>query len=111
MQAELTKLMSSDAFKEKFIPLTVLVSDGRRRKSACCQFNKDRVCTWFTLKMPKHSRHPLILMHELAHAYAYFQPWHGEQFCSIYLNLVELYMGEYAAAVLKQNFDSFKVRY
>ena len=110
-QEAINALMADSAFKDKFIPLDIRISDGRRRKSACCEFHKDKVDSWFVIRLPKRFRNALILMHELAHAYSYFKPWHGEQFCFIYLNLVELYMGVFAAELLRKNFDDFKVKY
>lgn len=81
----------------------------RRYKHA--QSNNDFVC------YPKGTRNQCTICHEIAHSLTIrssekpFYPYHGKQFCGVYLQLVRVFMGDDFYITLKESFDEWGVEY
>lgn len=65
------------------------------------------------IKIPFPFRHKLIVLHELAHVLTenMESDQHGAKFCAVYLELVNLFIGEEAYSDLKLSFDKHNVKY
>lgn len=85
------------------------VVDARRDSSASCHRWGYDVAT---IKLPKWSRWPLTILHELAHAVtAPRYAWHGPEFALNFLKLVSHYIGVEEAKELKTVFKQNGVNY
>lgn len=113
IQHIVNQLWASERFKKAFPRAAAYyggppkVEDGRRRRRACGNA--------YCIKMPKWSRTRGVIAHELAHTVCLRErlegPWHGWQFCEVYLKLVLFTMGREAHDVLKQEFKKNRVRF
>lgn len=91
------------------LPKEIKVLDGRRRRSACADFDRD----WgYVIRLPRWSRSEQVILHEIAH-----HVWgssrggdHGPRFAAIYLDLVRHMLGADEAAKLQTRFRLFGVR-
>lgn len=52
----------------------------------------------------------MLILHELAHSCQREGPWHGRQFCHIYLDLVKHYLGKDWHDSLKGSFKAHKIK-
>lgn len=94
--------------KENYDIKKIVVGDGRGRRRACAMFDR------MTIKLPKWARKDWVIAHEIAHL-----PFtgtdghsaHGEDFCALYLKLIEMIMGGEVRHSLENSFDENGVRY
>jgi len=91
MQQYINACLSTVLVRQKYTnSYTIIVTDGRGRRHACCSGSN----TFRKLKMPVWSRKEPILLHELAHALTDKKySVHGAEFCNNYLFLVHVFMG------------------
>lgn len=92
--------------------VTIMPGKGARR----CSMRVTPEEGHLKLCFPKHGRHPMVLAHELAHycsdtGWSHNIAWHGIEFCSDYLWLVETFVGKEEALLLKEAFDHYGVEY
>ncbi len=98
------KICKSAWYRRRFVRYPLIeVGDGRRRRKAGGG--------WGEINMPRWSRFKLVILHEMAHAVHTYQPWHGREFCKIYLAMVKKWIGKEAYAGLKLAFDEHGVKY
>lgn len=113
LQKYVTKICKSAWFRRRFpASMGITVTDGRRRIRAC----GFAVGGYGYIKMPKWARSKMITLHEISHAvqklaYEGPQPWHGREFCKIYLAFVKKWLGMEAYASLKASFKEHGVKY
>jgi putative metallohydrolase (TIGR04338 family) len=86
----------------RFCP-TIHVTDGRRQRRA--------TGGWGAIHMPKWSRSPLIICHEIAHAVGSYSDRHGPKFCEKFLWIVYHQMGDAAYQELRMAFISGGVEF
>ncbi len=108
-QAFVDKIVQSE-YWDRFdhAPRVLIVRDGRGRRHACMRrsYYGGEIC------MPKWSRSPLIVLHELAHALgSESEAFHGSEFAKRYSNLVGYYMSLDSKAELISAFDHHGVKY
>lgn len=87
----------------------VVVCDGRARTSAAA-------IGGHTITLPRWSRVPIIILHELAHIAIYRKQRygvasHGREFAAMYLRLVRRFLGVETHDQLKAAFTANKVRF
>lgn len=63
------------------------------------------------LNLPRWSRTPVVMLHEIAHNVAPHDARHGWQFCIVHLQLVRHFVGIEAERVLKECYRVHRVRY
>jgi putative metallohydrolase (TIGR04338 family) len=101
------KLVISQWFQRRWPAVyDITVLDGRGRRSPAGNPYERYI------KMPVWSRFPLLILHEVAHVIAPLGgAWHGWEFASTYLELVNHVLGVEAAGEMKSLFRSTGVRY
>jgi putative metallohydrolase (TIGR04338 family) len=82
----------------------IKVRDGRSNRSVRGKANHGNI--W----LPQQTRYEMYVLHELTHAIKISDPCHGEEFCGIFLYLVEKVMGSTQATQLKRGFDLYGVK-
>lgn len=88
--------------QRKNLYTSIIVTDGRSRRSAAGGLGR--------IRMPRWSRTKLVILHEIGHAIQTEEPAHGRQFAGIYLDLVRRFLGKEAARQLKQGYVKSHVR-
>jgi len=89
-------------FQSRFRFQTIQVNDGR----ACSRASGG----YGTIKMPKWSRCPLVILHEIAHAVgSWASDKHGPNYCGHYLYLVYHALGEKSYQELRASFLRYGV--
>lgn len=63
------------------------------------------------LNLPRWSRTPMVMLHEIAHNVAPYACHHDWRYCAIYLRLVRHFMGREVHDVLRAQFREHGVRY
>ncbi|HTJ62129.1 MAG TPA: hypothetical protein VL333_13140 [Candidatus Saccharimonadales bacterium] len=63
------------------------------------------------LNLPRWSRTPVVMLHEIAHNVAPSDAWHDWRFCQVHLALVRHFLGREAHDVLRAMYRECKVRY
>jgi len=103
------------AYWKAMFPKTtiVMVDEGRKGRRMACWKSWEK-----TIHLPSWARTELIILHELAHAahdgspdWDWTQAAHGWQFCAVYLQLVQRYLGRSAHDILAASFKLGGVRY
>lgn len=104
-----SKLIDKYGFVSKPSENFIVIRGDKRYKYA--QSNNDFVC------YPKGTRNQCTICHEVAHSLTIrnsdkpFYPYHGKQFCGVYLELVRVFMGDDFYQALREQFDEFGVEY
>lgn len=89
--------------------IIIEVVDRRSDAHASCH---TRGYVTATLKFPKWSRWPVVILHELAHAVTPSgRAWHGSEFAVNFIKLVSHYIGVEEAKALKAAFRQNRVDY
>ncbi len=90
-------LTTTEWFKSRWPHQSIRVKDGRRCRRA--------TGGWGRISMPKWSRCPLVILHEIAHAVGNWTgDKHGPNYCGHYLYLVYHQLGEKAYLELRTSF-------
>lgn len=69
------------------------------------------------LRLPRWAWNKITILHEMAHGYTlnkygiFNVQAHGPEFCTIYLNLIKIMMGEGWTRILANSFINHKVKY
>ena len=109
--AEFLATVASDQwFLDRFGDIEFRLSfNGRRRRSAACNYRKDR---GFTLKFPGNGsmNNRLTALHELTHIICHKQS-HGPVFCSVLLQIVGHVLGWVAGDLLRSKYIINGVRF
>jgi hypothetical protein len=93
-------------WKKHYKLLYVIVEDGRGSPRARAVVLRQ------ALKMPKWSRKPWVILHELAHLVTpRGAAFHGREFAEVYLDLVRHFLGQEAESRLKASFKTHRVKY
>lgn len=104
-----SEIMATDWWKKHYPNVTkIVIKDGRRRKRPC---GFRGALGEVVIKMPKASRYQRILLHEIAHGIKPGDPWHGKEFCGVYLMLLFQFMGNDCAQKLIDEFILRGVKY
>ncbi len=90
-------------FRRRFGRRQFRVLDGRGTSSAWSCGS--------TLNLPRWSRTPVIMLHEVAHCVAPHGCRHGWEFAAVYLKLVRHFLGREVHDKLRASFRERRVRY
>lgn len=102
LQQYVLELTQEAWFQARFPMQTIRVHDGRRARRARGG--------WGAIWMPKWSRSPLLILHEIAHAVGRSaDDQHGPKYCGHYLYLVYHKLGEKSYHELRASFISHGV--
>lgn len=81
----------------------IRLSDGRSRTSAGANASY--------IALPRWSRTPIVILHEIGHVIAPPRAWHGHEYAAIYLKLVSQFLGRASHDRLRAEFKRHRVRY
>jgi hypothetical protein len=102
LQRYVLEMTQTPWFQARFPKYRIQVKDGRRCRRAHGG--------WGTIWMPKWSRSPLLILHEIAHAVGFMMSdKHGPKYCGDYLYLVYHQLGEKVYRELRSSFISHGV--
>lgn len=95
-----------------------VITDGRGTTSARGSYRGKNITGHHVgdINLPRWSRRPLTILHEIAHAvsrqqHGYDEPGHGRSFAALYLKLVAHFLGVDAGQQLKAAFKTNRVKY
>jgi putative metallohydrolase (TIGR04338 family) len=102
LQKYVLEMTQKPWFQARYPRQTIRVKDGRRCRRAHGGYG--------TIWMPKWSRSPMIILHEIAHAVSYMAAdKHGPTYCGHYLYLVYNQLGVKAYDELRASFIKYGV--
>jgi len=115
------EVIDSEWWDGRFGFVRVELRDGRGCKHAnvkgfILEFINSNVLMFYVISLPRWSRTPETILHELAHVatdtkYGFDVPAHGREFCEVYLNLVSEWIGEKTADRLQRSFEYYNVEW
>lgn len=128
MQVWVNRIVGSTWFRNRWpIIENIRVADGRRRRRAAAFVWQKRGLGGLDglfvsaiegeIRMPRHTRYKLIVLHEVAHVVAEVQYGrgniapHGREYCSVYLKLARKFLGSALANSLKEAFRQGDIKY
>lgn len=108
MQIFVDKIINSKWFKKRYIIWNKIYIKQPHRNRKYCEADTDNATIWISDKWNIKQ----IILHELAHfANPEAAPYHGKEFCSIYLEFVKRWLGKREYKELKNNFKKYGVDY
>ena len=121
------KIVSSRWFQNRW-PMdgVIIITDGRGRTRACGYRMTTKYRNYDTMtqssprggkiKLPRWTRNRAAVLHELSHVIVGWHfprgvPWHGREFCHVYLQLVKRWIGIDEWRQLRDSFKANGVKY
>jgi putative metallohydrolase (TIGR04338 family) len=106
----LERIQRDSWFQRHFGRWTFQLGDGRGRRRGVAYANK--YMKTGTIKLPRFARHPMYILHEVAHCVNESgEAAHGRTYCRLYLLLVRHFMGRDAERELRAAYRTHRVKH
>jgi putative metallohydrolase (TIGR04338 family) len=101
--AYVNRVQNSRWFINRFGRKTIRVRDGRGTTIARSYGGE--------INIPRWARHPMVILHEMAHEANPYRPAHGREYAKVFLALVTRFVGKEAGAELRELFRENRVKF